>query len=410
LDQYAGNSEALALVSTSYDAWTKAKAKALAAKEQSEGLERERSQLAWEIDEIARLAPSEGEWEAVESDHSSLSQAAEIQADCERAILEIGEDGEISSRLGKLSKMLGAYSSSKLAQASESLAQASELAADAARDLSRFLDAEDMSAARLAQLEARMGAFHDLSRKLRIEPGDMPKKARDSSARLAELEAGMDLGKLAREQDEAYASLKSACESLGAKRRTAAAKLGREASSNLGSLGMGKARVSIEVDVREPGPEGADSIEFCLVGYEGAQPMSLSKCASGGELARIGLALCAASIAQEQPGCMVFDEVDAGIGGPTAAMVGKLLSKLGGKGQALAVTHLPQVASMADRHYAVGKKTVAGETQSVVKLVSGPDREGEIARMLGDAKEESALSLAQTMLGRAALEEKARKP
>lgn len=399
LDAYAKNHSLLGQVAAAYQAWTDSRDAAAHAEALAESLGKERSQLAWELDEITRVNPKAGEWEELEAVQSQLSQAVEIGQACDQAVNEL-VDGEeaICDRLSKLSRKLGAFSASRLREISLILEQAGELASDAARNLARFNEAEDMSSSRMAKIDERLGEIHALSRKLRQSPSELPARAHEAKKRLDQIEEGIDASKLQKRERDAFVQLQLACSLLTRARRAAGDKLGSATSANLGKLGMGKAKVSVEIHPKTPGPEGADIIEFVMAGREGAKPLLLAKCASGGELARIGLALCAASLEQDQPGCMVFDEIDAGIGGPTAIKVGQMLSKIGAKGQALAVTHLPQVAAMADMHYFVGKKMVVDGFESIVKAVQGVEREHEIARMLGDSKSGSALEHARALL------------
>jgi DNA repair protein RecN (Recombination protein N) len=399
LDAYGKCSALLLQVEALYKEWSLAKERESLAQGQAEEMRKQRAQWAWELDEIGRVAPADGEWAQLEASHVQLSQATEIGKACDEAIDELSESEDaICARLARLAKNLSSFGSPKLTEAALAISQAADAAGDAARDLSRFKDNEDLSVERFEKIEARMGDIHALSRKLRQAPADLWRRSQEARAQLDALEVGLDQAALSTAQKAAKASLEAACARLTQARIAAAEKLSKAATSNLAKLGMSKAKFSIVIEPRAPGVEGADAIEFAMAGHEGAKALPLAKCASGGELARVGLSLCAASLEQDQPGCMVFDEVDAGIGGPTASKVGQMLAKIGAKGQALAVTHLPQVAALADQHYAVGKKEGATGPESVVKMVEGAEREREIARMLGDAKSDSATAHAKALL------------
>lgn len=399
LDAYGKCAALLARVDESYRQWSAAKERSRQAKGQAEAMIKERSLWAWELDEIGRVAPQEGEWDQLELSHSELSQATEISKACDEAIEELSESqGAICERLARLAKTLSSFGSPKLAQAALCIAQAADAASDAARDLGRFKDHEDLSAERFEKIDGRMRDIHALARKLRQAPKDLWARAIEARGKLDALEDGLDQPAMERAEQQALAGLEAACAQLTLARMAAAERLGKAATANLSKLGMGKARFSIVVEPRAPGPDGADFIEFAMAGHDGAKALPLAKCASGGELARVGLSLCAASLEQDQPGCMVFDEVDAGIGGPTASKVGQMLAKIGSKGQALAVTHLPQVAALANMHYAVGRKEGVDGAESLVRMVEGADREREIARMLGDADSESATAHAKALL------------
>lgn len=399
LDAFAKCAALVARAEESHRQWSASRESAGQAKGRAESMLKERAQWAWELDEIGRVAPQEGEWERLERWHSELSQATEIAKACDEAIEALSDsEGAICARLARLSKTLSAFGSPKLAEAALSLSQAADAASDAARGLGRFKDHEDLSAERFEKIDARMRDIHALARKLRQAPKELWSRAVEARGRLAELEGGLDQAALDRAEEQARAALEAACARLTEARVEAAGRLGKAATSNLAKLGMGKARFFVVVEPRSPGPDGADFVEFGMAGHEGGKALPLAKCASGGELARVGLSLCAASLEQDQPGCMVFDEVDAGIGGPTASKVGQMLSEIGAKGQALAVTHLPQVAARACLHYAVGRKDGPDGPESIVRLVEGAGREREIARMLGDAQSESAMAHARALL------------
>ena len=400
LDAFAKNSSLLSAVGELHAAWQEAKRSALEAKAQAEGLQREKSQLAWEIDELVKIGPKEGEWERLGELHSRLAQAVDIQEACEAAINELVEDdGAICSRLGKMAKQLGNLPDPALREVAAALAQASEIVSDASRDLGRFREGGMDSDMDVRAIDERLGAFHEAARKLRIGAEELPRKLADSQQRMALLDKGLDVAKLEAQEAAALLALAKECAKLTASREAAAGKLGKAASANLAKLGMGRAAIVVKMEPMAPGVDGADLIEFAMAGHEGAKPLPLSKCASGGELARLGLALCAASVEQDQPGCMVFDEVDAGIGGPTATKVGQMLGALGARGQTLAVTHLPQVAAQAVAHYAVGKGDGPDGPQSIVRFVAGEERVVEIARMLGDGSSNSAAEHARELLG-----------
>jgi DNA repair protein RecN (Recombination protein N) len=399
LDAFAGHSQLIDSVGKAHAGWAKAREAAALARREAEGRERERSQLAWEIEEISKVDPREGEWERLGEQHDRLSRAAEIREAFQDTVDEVDEnEGSIRSRLSKMARRLSALPDPNARDVASALEQAAEIAADGARQLARALDHGEGSGGDERSIESRMGAFHETARKLRVAPSELPAKARQAQDRLAQLERGLDLAALDQQTQAARETLDQACAALSASRKEAAARLGAGATANLSRLGMGKARLEIVIEPKEPAADGADSIEFAMA-TRGAKSLPLAKCASGGELSRLGLALCAASASQRQPGCMIFDEVDAGIGGPTAAMVGQMLAELGSVGQTLAVTHLPQVAAMARLHYAVSKVEGPSGPSSSVAKAQGAARVAEIARMLGDAGSASAVAHAKELLG-----------
>lgn len=400
LDAYSGSSAALAAVGAAHRKWAGAAESARSARARAEELSKERASLAWELDELERAAPDVGEWEELEAEQKRFAMSSEIKRSCELAAAELsGDDGSVCERLSKLARSLGALGSPRLDQAAAAVEQACELAQDAAREIDRYREGADFSAERAAEVEARLSELYALSRKLRRPAGELPARLATARSTLAEIESGLDLGALDEAEGSARSELSVICSKLTAIRRVGAEKLAKAATANLTKLDMGKARLSVSIEPRELGPEGADAVEF-LLEHSGLRALPLAKCASGGELARVGLAIAAASIEQDQVGCMVFDEVDAGVGGPTAIKVGRMLAKIGARSQALAVTHLPQVAACADAQWAVSKRQGPSGPESSAKLSHGAEREREVARMLGDAKSESALEHARALLSR----------
>ena len=399
LDAYAQCSSELQAVESHYKNWVKARTQAEHAKQKASDLSRERSQWIWEFDELARVSPLEGEWDRLDEELKTLSRAEEIQQISQAGVDELSDsEPSLIGRLSKLAKTLSALPSSDTKQAAMALEQAADSARDAYRVLLKISEQDDVSGEQLQNVELRVKQIYDLSRKLRIAPQDLPARMILAQEKLSELEQVLDVAKLEELERASLDLLNQSCITLSQKRQAASLQLSKSVSTNLAKLGMPKATLTIEFSTKDPGIDGSDFIEFCMAGYAGAKPLPLAKCASGGELARIGLALCAASLTQEQPGCLLFDEVDAGIGGPTASAVGLMLWELGQSGQTLAVTHLPQVAASADKHFSVGKKIVNGVPQSIVKAVDQSDREHEIARMLGDATSDSALEHAKSLL------------
>jgi DNA repair protein RecN (Recombination protein N) len=235
-------------------------------------------------------------------------------------------------------------------------------------------------------VERRLAAIEELGRKHRVGPAELPRRARELGAELEALErADTDLAQLRKELAAALEAYRAQAKELSGRRTVAARALAREISARMQTLGMTGGRFEADVTQNgnaDPAQHGIDQIEFRFSANPGQPPRALAKVASGGELARLSLAVQVACRAEDTR-CMVFDEVDAGIGGAVAEIVGRELRALGARGQVLCVTHLPQVACQAHHHLRVAKLTDGRTTRTTVTELTPAERVEELARMLG---------------------------
>jgi len=293
----------------------------------------------------------------------------------------------------------------QLAEAGKLLGEATIITQEAADMLRRYLDALDIDPARQEEIERHAAALEALARKHRLGVLELPAQLARTEKELSALDdAQLSLAALELELAALARDYRSAAQHLTSARKIAAAQLGREITRLMQGLGMagGQFAVSVTPGEVEFGPKGSDDIEFLVSANPGQPPKSLAKVASGGELSRISLAVQVAAAAKTSPQCMVFDEVDAGIGGAVAEIVGRQLRDLGERAQVLCVTHLAQVASQAHSQFRVTKLTDGKITRTTVKPLSAPDRVDEIARMLGGVDiTEQARAHAREMLDRA---------
>jgi DNA repair protein RecN (Recombination protein N) len=257
---------------------------------------------------------------------------------------------------------------------------------EAARELEHYGESLEVDAARQDEVERRLAAMEELARKHRVGAADLPATAEKLAAELESLErADTDLAVLRRELAGALQSYQNRARELSGKRMAAARALARDISARMQTLGMSGGRFEAEVTQNgnaDPAQHGIDQVEFRVTANPGSPPRALAKVASGGELARLSLAV-QVSCAAEETRSMVFDEVDAGIGGAVAEIVGRELRALGSGGQVLCVTHLPQVASQAHHHLRVTKLTDGRTTRTTLTELTADDRVEELARMLG---------------------------
>ncbi len=395
--------------------WRDARDALAAASEKQGDLDRERERLAWQLGEIDKLAPGDDEWPELDAEHARLANAQSL-IDAASGALEAasGSDGEAaasaeSSVARAIDLLVGvAAYDARLVETIEALRGAEAQLHDAAHTLASYLDRTELDPERLRAVDERMSAWVGLARRYRRPPAELPALRAQWQSELRALDAAADLDALRRSGDAARAAYDVAAKQVSAARRASAPKLGAAVTRAMQQLGMAGGRFEVVLEATDaPQSFGLESAEFLVAGHAGSTPRPLGKVASGGELSRIALSVAVVTseldAGADAPGTLIFDEVDAGIGGAVAETVGRLMKQLGRDRQVLAVTHLPQVAACADRHFVVSKQTEKGKTRSAVDAVAGESRVAEIARMLGGEKLSStSLAHAQEMLSSSA--------
>ncbi|WP_250532162.1 DNA repair protein RecN [Caballeronia sp. ATUFL_F1_KS39] len=351
-------------------------------------LQLERERLAWQLSEFDKLAPQPGEWEEVSAEHHRLSHSASLIDGVQGALGALSESDEaMISQLGAIiSKLRGlADIDPALNDVLASLEPAEIQLQEASYSLSHYAQRLELDPDRLAQVERRMEQLHSTARKFRLQPETLPEEHDARRRQLAELDAAADLDALNAAAEKAKSEYLAQAKVLSKARAKAAKNLSKAVTEGMQELSMagGSFEVAL-VPLAEGGANGLEQIEFRVAGHAGVALRPLAKVASGGELARISLALAViASTASPTP-TLIFDEVDTGIGGGVAEVVGRLLHQLGRDRQVLCVTHLPQVAARGDQHFQVAKSSDdAGGTVSTVKQLDRAKRVEEVARMLG---------------------------
>ncbi len=390
LDGLAGQRPLADEVAALHAAWRKAKEARLAAEKNAEANIREREMLVWQVKEVAALGFDAGSWAETTIEHKRLSHAASLQAGVEEALEGLSE-GELAAmwqveRMGARLRQLIDYDPS-LKGALETIEGAQIQLQEAAHALRHYRDRIDVDPARLAEVESRIQAVHDAARKYRVQPEELPQLLAGWGARLVELETLQDAAALAEREAQAQRDYLARAEALTKGRKKAAADLGKAVTEAMQQLAMPGGRFEVALEkLPEGAAYGLESVDFRVSAHAGQPVGPLSRVASGGELSRIGLAIQVIASAAGNVPTLVFDEVDVGIGGGVAEIVGRLLKQLGGERQVLCVTHLPQVAAQADGQWTIAKE---GSGKGVVSRVMPLDREGrieEIARMLGGVK------------------------
>ena len=297
----------------------------------------------------------------------------------------------------------------RLADPIEALRGAEAQLRDASHTLSSYLDRTELDPERLRAVDERMSAWVGLARRYRRPPAELGALRRNGRTSCAPSTPPPISTALRAASDAARAAYDLAAKRISTARRAAAPKLAAAVTRSMQQLGMAGGRFEVALEATDaPQSFGLESAEFLVAGHAGTTPRPLGKVASGGELSRIALSVAVVTseldTGGEAPSTLIFDEVDAGIGGAVAETVGRLMKQLGRDRQVLAVTHLPQVAACADRHFVVSKQTGTGQARSAVDAVAGESRVAEIARMLGGEKLSStSLAHAQEMLSSSAV-------
>ncbi|MBC7215332.1 MAG: DNA repair protein RecN [Burkholderiaceae bacterium] len=401
LDAYAGAcAHEVAALWTRWRADVQALEAAVAAQQ---SLHAERERLQWQIDELEKLAPQEGEWETLEAQHRRLSHAQALIDAAGAALAQLEhEDAGAQRRLAQAQTRLQALAElePEFANLAEILASCLALAADVQHSLQTYLGRTELEPQRLAELDERLAQWLALARRYRRPPAELPALLQSWQHELQRLDAAADLAALEAAEARSAQAYRAAAQALSAARHEAAPRLSAAITQAMQGLGMAGGVFAVRVQpAAQAAAHGIDEVEFLVAGHPGATPRPLGKVASGGELSRISLAIAVTTSALGDAGTLIFDEVDAGVGGAVAQTVGQLMQQLGRERQVLAVTHLAQVAACADHHLVVVKQRAADGSYSSVAEVQGSARVAEIARMLGGAQlTETTLAHAREML------------
>ena len=387
LDAQGGLAELAAEVADAYRDWQRLAQARAEHEKNSLALNAERDQLLWQIDELARLAPVAGEWEGVQAEQSRLAHAASLIEGASAAVDALSEsEASAASVLALAASRLRALVGfdPALEGIVAMLDAADAQMQEAVSSLRQYAERVELDPRRLRELEARVDALHGAARKFRVRPEVLPEMLAASQARLAELDQATDTDAIAREEQTAAERYRERARALTAGRRKAAARLSREVTAAMKELARAGARFDILLRALAKGSAGGDEqVEFLVAANLGSEPQPLAKVASGGELSRISLAIQVIASKAAAVGTLIFDEVDAGIGGAVAEIVGQKLRALGERRQVLCVTHLGQVAAQAAAQWSVSKQNDGEQVRSVVEVLAGKARIEEIARMIG---------------------------
>lgn len=387
LDAHAGLTARAREVAVAYREWQRLTKARVDYQTHAAARNAEREQITWQVEELSKLALEPGEWDAVQNEQRRVAHAASLIEGVQAALDDLSESegaalGRVSGAISRL-RPLTVHDNSlgdKLALLDSAQAQLLE----AVRGLRHYADRIELDPERLRVIEERLEAIHGASRRFRVAPEALPNLLAELQERLRELELESDPDALEHQEQAAATHYQDLARKLTAERKKAATKLAREVTAVMKELAMSGARLEVALQARPEGStDGNEEIEFLVTTNTGFEPRPLAKVASGGELSRISLAIQVITSKAAAVPTLIFDEVDAGIGGAVAEVVGTRLRSLGEDRQVLCVTHLPQVAARAKQQWSVAKTTGDGSVRSRVNVLDEKARIEEIARMLG---------------------------
>ncbi len=387
VDAYGGLSDLARQVSTLFRAWKDAEATLATATAGGEAIQREREQLVWQVEELGALELREGEWAELEVEHKRLGHAASLIEGVQYTLAALSDgDGACEGQIATVAAKIGdlaAYDPA-LEEVSRLIQSAQVELEEAVSSLRRYADRVDIDPSRLAEVEGRIDAIHSLSRKFRCRPDELPGLLASWRSRLAELAETADLAALETKVAKAAAAYNQAAAKLTTGRRKSAKELASGVTAIMRQLALASGSFEVALLPMVAGTvHGLELLEFRVSGLAGSEARPLAKVVSGGELSRISLAIQVVTSRSAAVPTLIFDEVDVGIGGGVAEIVGRLLAELGQERQVLCVTHLPQVAARAQWQWQVSKTRQGAAILSRIVPLDAEGRVEEIARMLG---------------------------
>ena len=390
LDAHAGLTPLAREVAEKYRAWQKLREASVHAARDAAATLRERETLEWQVKELQALAFEPAQWLEDNQEQRRLAHAASLIEGTEAALAALDEgDLAVMPQLEQMLSRLGGLSDYdvEIKEPLELLSNAQIQLQEAGHALRHYQRKLDLEPQRLLDLESRIAAVMALARKHHVVPEELSQQLEQQTARLAELSLLADAAALAEHEAKAHKDYQAVAAKLSKGRRKTAAELGKTVSEAMQQLAMAGGCFQIALaPLAEGAAYGLESVEF-LVSANAGQPLrALAKVASGGELSRIGLAIQVIASQATQVPTLIFDEVDVGIGGRVAEIVGRMLHQLGQSRQVLCVTHLPQVAACADWQWSISKEAHADAALSRVTPLDHAGRVEELARMLGGVK------------------------
>lgn len=404
LDAYGDLSAVAEKVAVLHRAWQQRRESRMSLETNAAAFAAEREQLEWQVRELEALKFSANEWPELTAEHSRLAHAASLIEAAQLGVESVSEgEGSSLAQLNSAMARLGnlVEHDPRLGEILELLESARIQLQEAAHELRRYGERLDLDPRRLQEAERRLDAIHGAARKYRVQPEELPAKLAHMKERLRQMGEGGDVESLRKLEEDAHAACVSEAKQLSAGRKRAAKKLCDQVTAAMQELAMAGGRFDIVLNaVTELAAYGLENVEFLVSAHKSVAPQPLAKVASGGELSRLSLAIQTVASRVAQVPTLIFDEVDAGIGGRVAEIVGKMLRQLGTRHQVMCITHLPQVAATAEQQWQVTKISTNDKVHSRVAVLDRGQRVEEIARMLGGVKiTETTRKHAAEMLG-----------
>ena len=389
LDGFADNQTLLVSIKAKYDGWSQLRSTRAAREANAIAIAREFEELSDQIGELDALKFSLARWEETLNEQRRLANAAALIESAQSAIDGLDDDeGAVLSRIDDVASRLSrsAETDPALKESVALVDSANVELREAVSNLRHYLRTLDVDPARLAGIDHEIADVQEVARKFRVEPRRIPDLLQQKRDRMSALGGGQSLDELIGAEQLAESAYMEAAKKLTISRQHSAKKFASNVTKSLQELAMPGGKFAVEFTPRAPSASGLEGCEFQVAAHEGQTLGPLAKIASGGELSRISLAIRMLASAKASVATMIFDEVDAGIGGRVAEVVGRLLRALGSQYQVLAVTHLPQVAACAEHQFQVAKTASDGVATTSIARLSDKSRIEEIARMLGGIK------------------------
>jgi len=404
LDRYGDCTRLAQSLAQAWQTWQALRRQREAWEKDAQAMQEERERLQWQCAELDKLAFSAGEWEALQADHRRLANAASLRDAVEAGLDALSEaDGAVLGMLdGVIQRLEHAREfDTGLEQTLEVLEPARIQVQEAVYALRHYRDRVDLDPQRLREIEQRLEAVHSAARRYRVDAQELPRVLTQARERLDQLGSADSIDQLERAEQAAQRAYLEQGRQLSERRAAAAERLGAQVTARMQELAMGGGRFQVRLaTLAEGGAHGLEAVEFLVAANPGAPARPLAKVASGGELSRISLAIQVVTTAWSRVPTLVFDEVDAGIGGRIAEIVGRMLAELGRAHQVMCITHLPQVAAAALHQWQVSKAGSSDGVRSLVRVLGEAERVEEIARMLGGVRiTETTRRHAAEMLG-----------
>ncbi|WP_404402264.1 DNA repair protein RecN [Idiomarina seosinensis] len=394
LDSFARHQQLLDDTYATYRDWASTERRYRQHQQQRSDLEAQRQLLEYQVQELDEFALQDGEFEQLEGDHKRLSNSRQLSESSLFALnaLYDGEhnnaNGLVQSALSRLQE--AAEMDNQLQPINHLLQQAMVHVEEAALELRHYQEAIILDGSELDTIEQRMSQALKLAKKHQLAPAELYQHHQHLKQQLQQLHDGDAANEqLAEQRQQLRAAYRQCAKKLSASRQQAARQLEDKITQAMQKLNMPHGRFAIALQHHDSAPatgKGTDHVEFQVTANPGQPLQAISKVASGGELSRISLAIQVMSATQQTVPTMMFDEVDVGVSGPTAAVVGSMLKELGQHSQIICVTHLPQVAAKADQQLQVSKRTRDEQTETQVAALNKKQRVTELARLLGGDK------------------------